>query len=162
MIQSLRIFQSLNHFVIFQISLKAFRNVESSVQSDQISQFESSGFWTIQQIASQGIRFFNGQTDFLSQFHNFRHRINADSVSDKSWSVFTKNSGFSKEFLAVRHKEINDRFIRFRTWNHFKQFQISWRIEEVCSTKMFLEIFRPSFRHQMNRDSRCVRSNQSS
>ena len=141
MIQSFGIFQSLNHFVIFQISLKSFCYVESCIQSNQISQFERSGFWTIQQITCQRIRFLNGQTDFLSQFHNFRHRINTNSVSDKSWRIFTENCSFPKEFLAVRHKEINNRLIRFRTWNYFKQFQISWRIEEMRSTKMFLKIF---------------------
>src|SRR5690606_16166572 len=100
------------------------------------------------------------QTEFGSQLVNFRHRINADAIGDKTGRVFAQYSTFSEINVAVFHKKVNYLRRSFGCGNHFEQAQIARRIEKMRAAKMFFKILASAFEHQVDWNAGSVGTHQ--
>src|SRR5206468_10338498 len=100
--------------------------------------------------------FVYAKLQLFHQMKNRHHAKNSNTVGDECRRVFTKHRRLSKVQITVMHQEVCNLRVRGSCWNYLEKAKISWWIEKVSTTKMFLEIITSALAHEMDRNAGCI------
>ncbi len=103
--------------------------------------------------AGTRVHFFHGQPQRAHQAQRVQHRKRADAVGDEIRRVFRHHDTFAEPAVAELAKRFEDFAQCFRPRDHFHQFQIPRRIEEVRPGPVLLKLLAHSLGDQMHGQS---------
>ena len=127
--------------------------MNQGVNAHHICGPEGSRFGATQYRPCKCIHLIDRQFHFLHGSKQGHDAVQSNPIGDEAWRVFAKHCGLSKKQVSVMHEKINHPGSCMDGWYDFQQTQVTGGIEKMCSTKMLLKIFRPSFCHHVDGNS---------
>jgi len=125
-------------------------HVDKDVQADHIDCAERRCLGTADEGSRQPVYFFDRETALLHQLNGLQRGKQPDAVRDEVRRIFRVDDPFSKHDVGKSFEFRKRCAIGFRSWNHFQQFHVSGRIEEMRSKPVPPEILASAFSERRN------------